>query len=343
MNRLSPILCATVAFTLATTSCVSKKEFAETADQLSQCQQTTEGQNRDINDLQRKVSQMRYDSAAAQQSIQKFLEDSVSQSKTLHQAELEIKDLKEANRQLTEKLTNSTNSAEVKGLLSDLQKVQDKLQKREDDLVSSENNLKTSRSNLEHAAKSLTEKEKLLADKEKKVNELSSIISKQDSILKSLRERVATAFENFKGKGIEVVNKNGKVYVSLDEKLMFKSGKWEVDEKGAGALKTLSKFLSTNRDIDVVVEGHTDSLAYRGNGYILDNWDLSAKRATAIVRILLENKAVNPAKISATGRAEFCPINENSTSELRSKNRRTEIILSPNLDELIEAMLTNNK
>ena len=315
--------------------CVSKKELTNATEQLNECKTNSEVQRQNISEMRKHISQLQYDSAAAQRSIDKFMEDSIAQSKTLHQAELEISELKANNRQLTEKLTSSTTSAEVKSLLADLQKTQEKLQKREDDLNTSEKNLRASRQALEKNAKEL-------AEKEKKVNELSSIISKQDSILKDLRSKVAAAFKSFQGKGIEVINKNGKVYVSLDEKLMFKSGKWEVDEKGSGALNTLSKFLAENKDINVVVEGHTDSLAYHGNGYILDNWDLSTKRATAIVRILLENKGVNPAKISATGRAEFCPINDNKTSESRSRNRRTEIILSPNLDELLEAMLNSD-
>ena len=314
MNKLTTIF---LIGALAT-SCVSKKELTTANSKLLDCQTTREAQRVDINDMKKHITQLQYDSAAAQKTIHKLMADSISQSKTLHQAEMELRDLKAANKQLSDRITSSTNSAEVKALLADLQKTQEKLQKREDDLKASE---------------------KQLAEKEKKVNELSSIISKQDSILKDLRNKIAAAFANFKGKGIEVVNKNGKVYVSLDEKLMFKSGKWEVEEKGGTALTTLSNFLAENKDINVIVEGHTDSLAYRGNGYILDNWDLSTKRATAIVRILLQNPNVDPAKISATGRAEFCPVNDNLTSESRSKNRRTEIILSPNLDELMEAML----
>ncbi len=318
------------------TSCVSKKELTDVSSQLKDCKVNSEAQSLDISNMRKHITQLQYDSAAAQKALDKFMRDSVSQSKSLHQAKMEIADLKEANRQLSERVTGSTNSSEVKVLLSDLQKTQEKLQKREDALNASEKSLKASQEALEKSAKSL-------AEKEKKVNELSSIINKQDSILKNLRQKVDAAFKNFQGKGIEVVNKNGKVYVSLDEKLMFKSGKWEVDEKGSNALNALAVFLSENKDINVVVEGHTDSLAYRGNGYILDNWDLSTKRATAIVRILLQNRNVDPSKISATGRAEFCPINDNNTSESRSKNRRTEIILSPNLDELLEAMLNSDK
>lgn len=308
------------------TACVSKKELTAANEQLNSCKSLTESQSAEMGQLKRHVTQLQYDSMALKKAVDKLLDDSATQSMTLHQAEMEIAELKSNNRQLADRLTSSktASAAEVKALLADLQKAQENLQKREEELNSAE--------------KKMTASAKELADKEKKVQELSSIISKQDSILKNLKEKVDAAFKNFKGKGIEIVNKNGKIYVSLDEKLMFKSGSWEVDEKGATALKSLSKFLGENKDINVTVEGHTDSLAYRGNGYILDNWDLSAKRATAIVRILLQNKEVNPAKISATGRAEFCPINDNNTSESRSKNRRTEIILSPNIDELLEAM-----
>lgn len=335
MRKIAPFL----LLGLLATSCVSKKEFSAVSDELNRSLATQSIQTKQIDSLRRHVSQLQYDSAAAQASIRKFIEDSISQSKNLHQANIEIEELKKNNNDLMNKITSTSNSGEIKSLLGDLHKTQEKLQKREDELNETEKNLKVSKEQLEKSASALSKKEKELKEKEKKVSEMSNIISRQDSILKSLRSRVAATFKNFQGKGIEVINKNGKVYVSLDEKLMFKSGKWEIDEKGANALKTLSKFLAGNRDVNVVVEGHTDSLAYRGNGYILDNWDLSAKRATAIVRILLENKGVNPAKISASGRAEFCPINDNSTSESRSKNRRTEIILSPDLDELIETML----
>jgi chemotaxis protein MotB len=229
--------------------------------------------------------------------------------------------LRKVNSQLADQLKNSRSEAEVKALLSDLQKIQDKLQAREDALLASEKSLK---------------------EKELKVKELSDIISKQDSLMKNLRKKVADALTGFEGKGLEVINKNGKVYVSLDEKLLFKSGKWNVDAKGVEALNNIAKFLAENKDIHVVIEGHTDDQALVNSiGNIEDNWDLSVKRATAIVKTILKNKNIDPARITASGRAEFVPLDNAKTKEARQKNRRTEIILSPNMDELMK-VLSNN-
>jgi chemotaxis protein MotB len=140
---------------------------------------------------------------------------------------------------------------------------------------------------------------------------------------------------------LTVEQKNGKVYVSLDEKLLFKSGKWEVDPNGQNALKKLAAVLEKNEDINVLIEGHTDDVPFGGNGNIADNWDLSAKRATAIVKIILANSKVKPQRLMAAGRGEFMPIDPQKTTEARQKNRRTEIILSPKLDEVLK-MLENN-
>lgn len=160
--------------------------------------------------------------------------------------------------------------------------------------------------------------------------------------MKNLRKKVADALTGFEGKGLEVINKNGKVYVSLDEKLLFKSGKWDVDAKGVEALNNIAKFLAENKDIHVVIEGHTDDQALVNSiGNIEDNWDLSVKRATAIVKTILKNKNIDPARITASGRAEFVPLDNAKTKEARQKNRRTEIILSPNMDELMK-VLSNN-
>ena len=133
-----------------------------------------------------------------------------------------------------------------------------------------------------------------------------------------------------------VKEKGGKVYVSMDEKLLFQSGRWVVDNKGANAIRELSKVLATTKDVDIVVEGPTDNVPFSGNGNIVDNWDLSVKRATSIVRILLENKDIDPAKVSASGRGEYCPVETADTKEARKANRRIEIILTPNLDELLK-------
>jgi chemotaxis protein MotB len=135
---------------------------------------------------------------------------------------------------------------------------------------------------------------------------------------------------------LQIESRNGRIYVSLDEKLLFQSGKWNVDSRGKQAIKQLSSVLAAQKDIDILVEGHTDNVPYGGNGNVTDNWDLSVKRATAIVRILLENNELEASRVMAAGRGEFNPIDTANTKEARQKNRRTEIILTPKLTDLLQ-------
>jgi chemotaxis protein MotB len=129
--------------------------------------------------------------------------------------------------------------------------------------------------------------------------------------------------------------KNGKVYVSLDEKLLFKSASWDIDANGRNALKKLAGVLEKNTDIQIMIEGHTDDVPYNpGNGQLVDNWDLSLKRATTVVRVLLDGSSINPQRLTASGRSEYLPVDARKVADARQKNRRTEIILTPNLDEL---------
>lgn len=302
-------------------SCVSQKKFDEISRQLDDCNQKNELTNKNLSDAQQKIADLDRNTAALKIEVDSLNAENATKSKLLHQNKLDQESLRKVNSQLADQLKNSRSEAEVKALLSDLQKIQDKLQAREDALLASEKSLK---------------------EKELKVKELSDIISKQDSLMKNLRKKVADALTGFEGKGLEVINKNGKVYVSLDEKLLFKSGKWDVDAKGVEALNNIAKFLAENKDIHVVIEGHTDDQALVNSiGNIEDNWDLSVKRATAIVKTILKNKSIDPARITASGRAEFVPLDNAKTKEARQKNRRTEIILSPNMDELMK-VLSNN-
>lgn len=302
-------------------SCVSQKKFDELNRQLEDCNQKKELTNKDLSDAQLKIADLDRNSEILKSTVDSLTNENNTKSKLLHQYKLDQESMKKLNSQLADQLKNSRSETEVKALLADLQKIQDKLQAREDALLAAEKDLK---------------------EKELKVKELSDIINKQDSLMKNLRKKVADALTGFEGKGLEVINKNGKVYVSLDEKLLFKSGKWDVDAKGVEALNNIAKFLAENKDIHVVIEGHTDDQALVNSiGNIEDNWDLSVKRATAIVKTILKNKNIDPARITASGRAEFVPLDNAKTKEARQKNRRTEIILSPNMDELMK-VLSNN-
>ncbi|MFD2601494.1 OmpA family protein [Flavobacterium suzhouense] len=173
-----------------------------------------------------------------------------------------------------------------------------------------------------------------LDERSQRVDELEGMIAAQEAGLKKLKETLSKALNGFEGKGLTVEQKNGKVYVSMENKLLFGSGSWTVGSEGKKAVTEVGKVLAANPDITVLIEGHTDNVAYKGGGDIADNWDLSTKRATAIVHILKENKEVNPRNLTAAGRSEYAPIAGNDTTEGKSKNRRIEIILTPKLDEL---------
>ena len=182
------------------------------------------------------------------------------------------------------------------------------------------------------------EKVKLeLASRSERVKQLEALIAAKEAKMQSLKTAVSNALQNFEGKGLTVHRKNGKVYVSMENKLLFSSGSWAVGNQGKSAVIELAKVLKQNSDIEVLIEGHTDNVPYVGNNAIKDNWDLSTKRATAIVRILLQNK-VNPKMLTAAGRGEFLPVVTNTSTEGKAKNRRIEVILAPNLDTINELL-----
>ena len=157
--------------------------------------------------------------------------------------------------------------------------------------------------------------------------------------LEAVRSSVTKALVGFADKGLKVETKDGKVYVSMENKLMFPSASWTVSKEGANAIKELAKVLEQDTTLNIMVEGHTDNDPYRGNTAVKDNWDLSVMRATAIVKLLLQHGPnIDPARVEACGHGEFAPKADNNTAEGKAANRRTEIILTPNLDRLLRQM-----
>jgi chemotaxis protein MotB len=180
-----------------------------------------------------------------------------------------------------------------------------------------------------------------LAEREKKVRELESVLAAKDKAVNDLKNKITNALLNFKESDLTVNVKNGKVYVSLAEQLLFASGSVEVDSKGVTALQQLARAIKDQTDLNIMVEGHTDNVPIsRKSQYMNDNWDLSVMRATAITRILTR-AGVSPKQITASGRGEFVPLSANDNPQNRQKNRRTEIIITPNLDELFKILETN--
>ena len=156
-----------------------------------------------------------------------------------------------------------------------------------------------------------------------------------------LKNAISRALTDFEGKGLTVEQRDGKVYVSMENKLLFSSGSWAVGTEGRKAVQQLGSVLGDNPDIAVLIEGHTDNVPYQGNAQLSGNWDLSTKRATAIVNILRENASITPGNLTAAGRGEFAPIASNITAEGKAKNRRIEVILTPKLDELSRLLNDN--
>lgn len=188
---------------------------------------------------------------------------------------------------------------------------------------------------LKEKERHLSNKESDLAEREREIKKLEDEISRQDSIANRLNSLLREALLGFDGDELTTEIKNGKIYVSMSDKLMFQSGKADVQEKGREALRALASVLTKNKEFQILVEGHTDNVPIKTAQYS-DNWDLSVARATSMVRILQGEHKLHPDRLTASGRGEYDPKATNDTAAGRAKNRRTEIILSPDLSEVME-------
>ena len=216
-------------------------------------------------------------------------------------------------------------------LLSNSGQLNRDLAQQQQRLLAIEDDLEVERKKNEELAGDLTKREARVA-------ELERILAEKEAAVAQLKKKVTDALLNFNDSELSVEVKNGKVYVSLAEKLLFGSGSIKVDSKGASALQQLAQALSGNSDVNIVVEGHTDNVPIsRKSQYMNDNWDLSVMRATSIVKILVDN-GINPKIVTASGKGEYLPVAENDTPENKKLNRRTEIILTPKLDELFQIL-----
>ena len=201
--------------------------------------------------------------------------------------------------------------------------------------------------NMERAGKDeeLRSRDSQLADAQRSIEEqaarlreLEAALSAKDSAMAELRNTIANALVDFSSDELAVHHKDGKVYVSLEEQLLFASGKYDVNEKGVQAIRKIAGVLASHNGLDIVVEGHTDNVPYNGRGVLIDNWDLSVKRATSVLRILLNSGNIPASRIQASGRADSVPVDSANTPEARRKNRRTEIILAPNIDQILSTL-----
>ena len=235
-------------------------------------------------------------------------------------------------------LLTSKNSREMADKAKEIKQLLEQLEQAESELFAKEDALSKLSSSLKAKEKEVKLAQENLDARSNRVAELESIINKKDSIVTSLKQSISTALTGLEGEGLTIEQRNGKVYISLEEALLFASGKYEVNSGGVLALNKLATALASQNELEILVEGHTDSIPFTGKGFATDNWDLSVMRATNVVKVLTKNLNLDPLQLTAAGRAEFVPIATNKTKEGRSANRRIEMILSPNLDDLFELL-----
>ncbi len=259
--------------------------------------------------------------------------DSIQNGKALNVLQNKYNELSDTYDLLTSKSSRyiADKASETKKLLEQLELAQTALFEKEDELNDLSNSLETKENELR-----LLEEE--LSSRSMRVTELEDIINKKDSIVSNLKQSISKALVGLEGEGLTIEQRNGKVYISLEEDLLFASGKYVVNSGGVAALNKLALALSVQTDLEILVEGHTDDIPLSGKGLVKDNWDLSVMRATNVVKVLTKNISLNPLQLTAAGRGEFAPISSNETKEGRSSNRRIEMILSPNLDDLFHLL-----
>lgn len=307
-----------IFFVLATimTGCVSKKVF---------------------NDLENKYADLK-------KEVRKVSDENEELMKAKNTLELDKSNLQKEYDQLkAERDKLQADYTAVNNNLKTLQSSYNALEKNSDEaLQSNMNKNRELLAKLESKEKALAAEQgrlnKLKADFEersKRVAELEAMMSSKENAMKKLKETLSKALNGFEGKGLTVQQKDGKVYVSMENKLLFNSGSYAVSPEGKKAVVEVGKVLAVNPEISVLIEGHTDNDKFTGTvGGVENNWDLSTKRATAIVNIFGENKSINKQNLTAAGRGEFAPLMSNETTEGKAKNRRIEIILTPKLDEI---------
>ena len=321
-----------MALFVAGISCVSTKQFNDLKDKQQQLQEERDLLKMENEGLSVKNNELTYQVEMLKKEIEALRKDSADRA-------ADLKDLQYKYAQLnrdynTLKISQDElvrgNVKETRRLLEELQRTQTALQEKEDNLRKFERSLTAQQAELEKLRYEMEQRNR-------KLHEMEQIVHTKDSVLTALKKKVSDALLGFRDEGLTVTRRNGKIYVSMEEKLLFKTGSWQVDPRGQEALKKLARVLEKNPDINITIEGHTDNVPYVSHGgQIQDNWDLSVKRATSVVRILLKDSNIDPKRLTAAGRGEYLPVDPANTPEARRKNRRTEIILTPNLDELYD-------
>lgn len=313
-------------------SCVPQRKYADLQSRNSSNEKENETLRKNKEQLEAQIKDLNTNLETQTKLVGELSRDTTTRGIQYRQLRNQYDKINELNDILSKKSNELLGQAtgENKKLVEELNKAQEALQKKEDALRFLEKNL-----NEKQAAIDQSNAE--LAEKQKRVDEMEKLLADQKAASELLKNKVQNALLGFKDKGLTVSEKDGKVYVSMEAKLLFATGSTVVDPNGKKAIIDLAKAIENEVDMEVIVEGHTDTDKLASSSYPKDNWDLSVLRATEVIKIITANSKVRPQILSAAGRSEYYPVSQTD----KAKNRRIEIILQPNLDELYK-LIENN-
>lgn len=310
-------------------SCITQKQYDamnSLADELTLKNEELEKKN---NDLLASNKELLREIQTLKDRINKLSADTLAYGNSVRRLDAQFDRLLQVQQELEGKYSSglTQQSSTNKALI-------DELALSRNDLLKYEESLRILESELEAERLSLQASQDDLAIKEEKIRELTELLEMKNAYMKLLRTKIEEALFSLKGEGLTLEQKQGKIYVRMDASLLFPSGSVSMNEKGKSAIISLARSIEDQKDLEIIVEGHTDSDAVNPGGKYNDNWELSVLRATTVTKIMIENSSVNPQILTASGQSEYHPVDPND----KAKNRRIEIILSPNLDVLFSIL-----
>lgn len=310
-------------------SCITQKQFEDINAKVSDLERENDELNSANHELIAQNKDLSREIETLNEKINKLTADTLAYGKSVRRLHAQYDRMLAIQSELEGKYSSGLTQQEKtnKALI-------DELVVSRNDLLNYENSLRKLESDLEAERLSLEESKRDLALKEQKIKELNELLEMKNAYMKMLRTKIEEALFSLKGEGVTLEQKQGKIYVRMDASLLFPSGSVKMNEKGKNAIISLAKSIEDQKDLQVIIEGHTDSDAVKPGGKYNDNWELSVLRAATVTKIMIENSAIDPAVLTASGQSEYHPVNEND----KSKNRRIEIIISPNLDILFSIL-----
>ena len=326
MRKIQLILSLAVIVAVGFVGCVPQRKFAEVKSAKDVADTENTELQKQLDNVSASAKEQGTTIETLRKSVNKLNEDTTLYGKEYRRLRVMYDKVNDLNNELLSKNERLYNNSleENKKLLRELELAKEALQAKEDSLYKLEKSVKEKQAALLKAQKDLFEREV-------KIKELDSLLQAQRSASELLRAKLEAALMNYKNKGITVREENGKVYVSMEAQLLFPSGKTDINPDGKAAIIQLAKIIQDEKELNIIVEGHTDSDKISSGGSIpKDNWELSVLRSTEVIKLITQNSSIDPAQLAASGRSEYHPLDVSD----KARNRRIEIILEPNLKEL---------